>query len=117
MDFSKYTIKSQEAVQNAQQLAMENQNQQIETGHLLKAIFNVDENVTPYILKKLTVNFNIVEQALDRIIASYPKVSGGQEYLSRNANMALQKAQTSMKDFGDEFVSIEHLLIGLLTII
>jgi ATP-dependent Clp protease ATP-binding subunit ClpB len=114
MDFSKYTIKSQEAVQQAQQLAMENQNQQIETGHLLKGIFNVDENVTPYILKKLTVNFNIVEQALDRIIASYPKVSGGQEYLSRNANMALQKAQTSMKDFGDEFVSIEHLLIGLL---
>jgi ATP-dependent Clp protease ATP-binding subunit ClpB len=114
MDFSKYTIKSQEAVQQAQQLAMENQNQQIETGHLLKAIFNVDENVTPYILKKLTVNFNIVEQALDRIVASYPKVSGGQEYLSRNANMALQKAQTSMKDFGDEFVSIEHLLIGLL---
>jgi ATP-dependent Clp protease ATP-binding subunit ClpB len=114
MDFSKYTIKSQEAVQQAQQLAMENQNQQIETGHLLKAIFNVDENVTPYILKKLTVNFNIVEQALDRIVASYPKVSGGQEYLSSNANMSLQKAQTSMKDFGDEFVSIEHLLIGLL---
>jgi ATP-dependent Clp protease ATP-binding subunit ClpB len=114
MDFSKYTIKSQEAVQQAQQLAMENQNQQIETGHLLKGIFNVDENVTPYILKKLTVNFNIVEQALDRIIASYPKVSGGQEYLSRNANIALQKAQASMKDFGDEFVSIEHLLIGLL---
>ncbi len=114
MDFSKYTIKSQEAVQQAQQLAMENQNQQIETGHLLKAIFNVDENVTPYILKKLTVNFNIVEQALDRIIASYPKVSGGQEYLSRNANIALQKAKASMKDFGDEFVSIEHLLIGLL---
>lgn len=116
MDFSKYTIKSQEAVQQAQQLAMENQNQQIETGHLLKAIFNVDENVTPYILKKLTVNFNIVEQALDRIVASYPKVSGSgaQEYLSRNSNIALQKAQTSMKDFGDEFVSIEHLLIGLL---
>ncbi len=114
MDFSKYTIKSQEAVQQAQQLAMENQNQQIETGHLLKGIFNVDENVTPYILKKLAVNFNIVEQALDRIVASYPKVSGGQEYLSRNANIALQKAQTSMKDFGDEFVSIEHLLIGLL---
>jgi ATP-dependent Clp protease ATP-binding subunit ClpB len=114
MDFSKYTIKSQEAVQQAQQLAMENQNQQIETGHLLKAIFNVDENVTPYILKKLAVNYNIVNQALDRIVASYPKVSGGQEYLSRNANIALQKAQTSMKDFGDEFVSIEHLLIGLL---
>lgn len=114
MDLNKFTIKSQEAVQQAQQLAMGNQNQQIETGHLLKGIFTVDENVTPYLLKKLSVNYNMVNQALDRIIASYPKVSGGQEYLSRNANIALQKAMTSMKDFGDEYVSIEHLIIGLL---
>lgn len=114
MDLNKFTIKSQEAVQQAQQLAMGNQNQQIETGHLLKGIFTVDENVTPYLLKKLSVNYNIVNQALDRIVASYPKVSGGQEYLSRNANIALQKAMASMKDFSDEFVSIEHLLIGLL---
>ena len=115
MDFQKFTIKSQEAVQQAQQLAMGNQNQQIETGHLLKGIFNVDENVTPYILKKLQVNYNIVNQALDRIISSYPKVSGGgQEYLSRNANITLQKAMNSMKEFGDEFVAVEHMLIGLL---
>jgi ATP-dependent Clp protease ATP-binding subunit ClpB len=115
MDFQKFTIKSQEAVQQAQQLAMGNQNQQIETGHLLKGIFNVDENVTPYILKKLQVNYNIVNQALDRIVSSYPKVTGGgQEYLSRNANIALQKAMNSMKEFGDEFVAVEHMLIGLL---
>ncbi|MBX7095853.1 MAG: ATP-dependent chaperone ClpB [Flavobacteriales bacterium] len=116
MDFSKFTIKSQEAVQQAQQLAMENQNQQIEVGHLLKGILNVDENVTPYILKKLNANTNVMSQALDRIISGYPKVSGGQEYLSRNANQALQKAFGFLKEFGDEFVSIEHLLLGILSV-
>lgn len=114
MDFNKFTIKSQEAVQKAQQLAMANQNQQIEAGHLLKGIFSVDENVSPYILKKMNVNYNLLNQALDKIISSYPKVSGGQEYLSRNANNALLKAQNYLKEFNDEFVSVEHLLLGIL---
>lgn len=116
MDFSKFTIKSQEAVQQAQQIAMENQHQQIELAHILKGIFNVDENVTPYILKKLNANTVILQQALDKIISSFPKVTGGQEYLSRNANAALQKAFGFLKEFGDEFVSIEHLLLGILSV-
>ncbi|MFN3917952.1 MAG: ATP-dependent chaperone ClpB [Flavobacteriales bacterium] len=114
MDFSKFTIKSQEVVQQAQQIAMANQNQSIETAHFLSAIFKVDENVTPYLLKKLNVNTNVVEQATERIITSYPKVIGATEHLGRNANAALQKAISYLKDFGDEFVAIEHLLLGLL---
>ncbi|HRJ35956.1 MAG TPA: Clp protease N-terminal domain-containing protein, partial [Flavobacteriales bacterium] len=116
MDFNKFTIKSQEAVQQAQNLAMEKQNQQIEAGHLLKGIFLVDENVTPYLLKKLNINTVNLEKALDRIIDGYPKVSGGQEYLSRNLNSIIQKAIGLLKTSGDEFVSIEHLLLAMLSV-
>lgn len=115
MDFNKFTLKSQEAVQQAQQIAMENQHQAIEVGHLLKGIFNVDENVTPYILKKLNVNIPVVVQALDKIISTYPKVTGGQQHLSSNASIALQKALSYLKEFADEFVSIEHLLLGIIS--
>ncbi len=114
MNFKNFTIKSQEAVQQAQQLAMENGQQAIETGHLLKAIFNVDENVSPYLFQKLGVNLSTVIQALDRIVASYPKVSGGDVYLSRSANSVLQKANSYLKSFGDEYVSLEHLLLAIL---
>lgn len=114
MNFKNFTIKSQEAVQQAQQLAMENGQQAIETGHLLKAIFNVDENVSPYLFQKLGVNLPNVIQALDRIVASYPKVSGGDAYLSRSANSVLQKANSYLKSFGDEYVSLEHLLLAIL---
>ncbi len=114
MNLNNFTIKSQEAVQQAQQIAIGSQNQSIETGHLLKGILEVDENVTPYILQKLGVNINIFKQALDKIVESYPKVSGGNQYLSQNANKALQKAASLIKEFKDEYVSIELLLLGLL---
>lgn len=114
MDFNKFTTKSQEAVQQAQQLAEANGNQSIETGHLLKGIFLVDQEVTPYLLGKLNVNAKILEAALDRILDTYPKVSGGQIYLSQACNRVLQSALSEMKNFGDEFVSIELLLIALL---
>lgn len=114
MNFDNYTIKSQEAIQKAQQIATASTHQSIETGHLLKAILEVDENVTPFILKKLGVNINIFKQALDKIIESYPKVSGGNQYLSQNGNNALNKATSYLKEFGDEYVTIEHLLLGLL---
>ncbi len=114
MNFKNFTIKSQEAVQQAQQLAMENGQQAIETGHLLKAIFNVDENVSPYLFQKIGVNLSNVIQALDRIVSSYPKVSGGDAYLSRSANSVLQKANSYLKSFGDEYVSLEHLLLAIL---
>src|SRR5574337_1014267 len=114
MNLNNFTIKSQEAVQEAQNLATANNNQAVETGHILKGILNVDENVTPYLFKKLNVNTAIVSKTLDKIIEGYPKVSGGNIYLSGAANAALTKANSLLKEFGDEYVSIEHLLLGLL---
>jgi len=115
MNLEKFTIKSQEAVQRAQQIAMENQHQAIEPGHLMKGILEVDESVTPYVFKKLGINFDVVKQAIDRVVLSYPKVSGGgQQYLSRSASEALQRASTYLKEFGDEYVALEHLLLGIL---
>ena len=114
MDINKFTIKSQEAIQQAQQLAETNGNQSIETGHLLKGIFLVDQEITPFLLNKLLVNQKILEAALERIIDSYPKVSGGQVYLSPVCNRVLNFAISELKNFGDEFVSIELLLFSLL---
>ena len=114
MNLNNFTIKSQEALQQAQQIALGNENQVMEPAHLLKGILEVDENVAPFILKKLNVNLDIFKQALDKIIESFPKVSGGESYLSGNGNRALQKATSKLKEFGDEYVSIEHLLLGIL---
>lgn len=115
MDFSKFTIKSQEAVQQAQFLASSNSHQAIETGHLLKALLTVDEHVAPFILKKLNVHLVTLQTRIDDIISRYPKVSGGNVYLSNDANKALQKAMSiATKEFKDEFVSIEHILLGIL---
>ncbi len=115
MNLNNFTTKSQESVQQAQQIAMTDGHQSIENGHILKGILNVDENVTPFLLKKLNVNIASFTKALDRIVQSYAKVSGGEQYLSQNANKALTKASTYLKEFGDEFVSIEHLLLGILS--
>jgi ATP-dependent Clp protease ATP-binding subunit ClpB len=115
MNLNNYTIKSQEAVQQAIQLATINGQQAIETAHILKGILEVDENVIPFILKKLNVNTTNFSKALDKIIESFPKVSGGQPYLSNNANQAVAKASVYLKEFGDEYVSIEHLLLALLS--
>tara|TARA_B100001109_G_scaffold255872_1_gene261904 strand:+ start:11047 stop:13671 length:2625 start_codon:yes stop_codon:yes gene_type:complete len=114
MNFKNYTIKSQEAVQQAQQLAMSKQHQAIENGHLLQAILEVDENATPFLLKKMGVNVDILKQALERIVNAYPTVSGGDQYLSKKASESLNKANDYLKKFKDEYVSIEHLLLGLL---
>jgi ATP-dependent Clp protease ATP-binding subunit ClpB len=115
MDLNKLTIKAQEAVQSAQQLAFSNQSQSIEIAHLLKGILNTDKDVAPYLLKKNNVNLNIVTSALDKIISSFPKVTGGgQEYLSRNGNQALQYAFDEAQKLKDEFITIEHILLGVL---
>jgi ATP-dependent Clp protease ATP-binding subunit ClpB len=115
MNLNNFTIKSQEAVQQALQLATVNGNQAIENGHLLKGILEVDENVTPFILKKLNVNTTMFLKALDRIVESYPKVSGAQPYLSNAANQVISKASSYLKEWNDEYVSIEHLLWGMLS--
>ena len=114
MNLKNFTIKSQESVQKAQQIAMENEHQSIELGHLLQGILSIDENVSPFVFKKLGVNFKAVQMALDSIVKSYPKVSGGQQYLSRSSSEALQNANTFLKEFGDEYVALEHLLLGIL---
>jgi ATP-dependent Clp protease ATP-binding subunit ClpB len=116
MNFNNFTIKSQEAVQKATEIAAAKQHQAIETSHLLKGMLMVDENVVPYLLKKLNVNLGIFTKTLDHIIDSYPKVSGGEQYLSGDANKALQKATALAQEFKDEFVSIEHLLLGILSV-
>ncbi len=115
MNLNNFTIKSQEAVQQAVQLATVNGQQAIENGHILKGILDTDENVTPFILKKLNVNTQMFEKALDKIVEGYPKVSGSQPYLSNHANQAIAKASTYLKEFGDEYVSIEHLLMAILS--
>ncbi len=114
MNFNNFTIKSQEAIQKAQQIATEKQNQAIDSVHILKGIIDVDENVVPYLLKKLDVNVQILTKAIDKVIESLPKVSGGEQYLSPDANTALQKAASFLKEFNDQFVSIEHILLGIL---
>ncbi len=113
MNLNNYTIKSQEAIQQAQQLAQSLGHQQIENEHILKAIFEVDENVTPFILKKLNVNLELFNQILDKQLESFSKVSGGDIMLSKEAGKALNEASIIAKKMNDEYVSIEHLLLAI----
>ncbi|WP_207427473.1 ATP-dependent chaperone ClpB [Pedobacter sp. SYSU D00535] len=114
MNLNNFTIKAQEAIQKASDIAVGNQQQAIENAHLLKGLLLVDENVVNYLLKKLNVNVNRLNTVLDAEIQSYPKVSGSNIYLSSSANAALVKAQGYLKEFKDEFVSVEHILLGIL---
>jgi ATP-dependent Clp protease ATP-binding subunit ClpB len=116
MDFKQYTIKSQEAIQKAAELATGSGTPAIETAHLLKGIFVEDENVTDFLFKKLGTNKQLIDQKLDQELAKLPKVSGGnqQPYLSNAANQVLTKAKDYLKTFGDEYVAIEHLLLAIL---
>ena len=113
MNINNFTIKSQEAIQKAQLLAQVQGQQQIENEHIFKAIFEVDENVAPYLLKKLDVNVDLFKQILDKIIESFPKVSGGEIRLSREANSTLNEAEIIAKKGNDEYVSIEHLILAI----
>ena len=113
MDFQKFTIKAQEVLQQAQEIAEKNGNQAIETGHLLKAILLQDKDVTPYLFGKLAVKQPILEMALDRILETYSKVEGGQVYLSQNANRVLNNALNELSKFGDDYVSIELIVYAL----
>jgi ATP-dependent Clp protease ATP-binding subunit ClpB len=113
MNINKFTTKSQEAIQLSQQLAQRYGQQQIENEHIFKAIFEVDENVAPFILKKLNVNVPLFLQVLDSTIQSFPKVSGGDILLSRDANKALNEAEIIAQKMNDEYVSIEHLILAI----
>lgn len=113
MDFNQLTIKAQEVVQQAVQIAGSNNQQAVETGHLLKALSMKAESIMSFIFKKLDVNVHAITPALDRIIQTYPKVSGGEPYLSSNANKVIQEASNQLTTFGDQYISVEHILIGI----
>ncbi len=113
MNLNKLTIKSQEAIANAQMIAMNNQQTQIDNLHILKSMLEIDENVIPFLLKKQGVTPPVILQVVDRQIKSIPKVQGGDVYLSGTAQSALQKAILYCNEMGDEFVSLEHLFYGI----
>ncbi|WP_295982688.1 ATP-dependent chaperone ClpB [uncultured Algibacter sp.] len=113
MNLNNYTTKSQEAIQQAQQIAQGFGHQQIENEHLFKGILEVDENVLPFLLKKLNVNINMLQQALDKQLESFSKVTGGELMLSREAGKTLNEASIIAKNMKDDFVSIEHLILAV----
>ena len=113
MNFNNFTIKSQEALQQAQQIAQGYGHQQIENEHLFKAISEIDQNALPFLLKKLEVNTSLIHQVLDKELERFSKVSGGETLLSREAGKTLNEASIIAKKMKDEFVSIEHLLLAI----
>ena len=116
MNFNNFTIKSQEAVQQAVNLVQSLGQQAIEPEHLLAGVLKVGENVTNFLFQKLGMNGQQISTVLERQIASLPKVSGGEPYLSRDANEVLQKAVTCSKELGDEYVSLEAIILALLNV-
>ena len=116
MNFDNFTIKSQEAVQEAVNLVQRKGQQQIEPEHLLAGVLKVSEHVTNFIFQKLGMRAQSIEAVLDRQIASLPQVSGGEPYLSRTSNEVLQKANHYASESGDQFVSVESIILALLTV-
>jgi ATP-dependent Clp protease ATP-binding subunit ClpB len=114
MNFEKFTIKSQEALQKSAEIAMSLQNQAIEPGHILKAILETDENIPNYIFKKLNVNETILNNKLQEVLHGYPRIHGQQPYLSSASNAVLQHAEKELREFKDEYIAIEHLVLALL---
>ena len=113
MNLNNFTIKSQEAIQQAQQLAQEMGHQQIENEHIFKGLMTVDENVAPFLLKKLNINVSLFQQVLDKTLQSFPKVSGGDIMLSREASRTMTEASSIAKKMEDEYVSVEHLILAI----
>ena len=113
MSLNNLTIKSQEALQQAQQIAQSFGQQQLENEHIFKAILEVDATVTPFILKKVNVNVDLFQKVLDNTIHSFPKVSGGDIMFSRDASSTLNEASILAKKMNDDFVSIEHIILAI----
>ncbi|UBB89375.1 ATP-dependent chaperone ClpB [Candidatus Kaistella beijingensis] len=116
MNLNQFTVKSQEAIQKAQQIAMEFGNQSIEPQHLLEGIFQSDENISKFLLKKSEVDETLVRDRNRESIENLPKVEGGNIYLSQSANKVLLEAPNIAKKMGDEYVTIEHLWLALLEV-
>ena len=115
MNLNNFTIKSQEAVQQSVQLVSQRGQQVIEAAHILKAVIMTGESVVNFLFQKLGVSVQNLQMVLDRQLDSYPKVSGGEPYLSSEANAVLQKAIEYSGKMGDQYVSLEHILLALLT--
>lgn len=116
MNFNNFTIKSQEAVQGAINLVQRYGQQQIEPAHIMSAVMDVGENVINFIFQKLGMNKQNISAQIEREIASYPKVSGGEPYLSRSSNDVFMKATEYMTEMKDEYVTLEHIILALLTV-
>ena len=114
MNFDNFTIKAQEAVQQAVNRAQSGGQQAVTAVHLLAGILQVGENVTQFLFGKMGVNSNALQQVVDRELQSQPRVSGGEPYLDRDANEALTKATDIAKKEGDQFVGLEPLLLASL---
>jgi ATP-dependent Clp protease ATP-binding subunit ClpB len=113
MNSNKFTIKTQEALQQAQRIAQQLGHQQIEIAHLFSGILAVDENVTPFLLKKLNVNLVLFKKILESTLQSFPKVSGGDILFSRETSTTLNEAENIAQKMNDEFVAIEHLILAI----
>jgi ATP-dependent Clp protease ATP-binding subunit ClpB len=116
MNLNQYTTKSQEAIQKAQQIAMEFGNQSIEPQHLLEGILQVDENISAFLMKKSEADLSLIREKNRENLENLPKVQGGNIYLSQSANKVLLDAPNVAKKMGDEFVTIEHLWLSLLDV-
>ncbi len=114
MNLNNFTIKSQEAIQKGFQIAEAKNHQSVETAHILKGVLFSAENITGFLFKKLGVNPVVLSQTLDSQIESLPKVTGGEQYLSSSANRVLQKSIGISQEMGDQFVSVEHILLAML---
>lgn len=116
MDFNNFTVKSQEAIQKAVEMVKSGGQQSIEPAHILKGVINAGENIFNFLFQKVGVNTQYVENQLQKQIDTFPKVAGGEPYLSRESNAVLQKAQDIAKKMGDQFVSIEHIILALVVV-
>lgn len=116
MNFQNFTIKSQEVVQKAVQIAQSNQNQVLEPVHLLKAVMSDDDSVVKFVFQKLDVAATMIERSLDEQLSRLPKVSGGEPYLSSDSNKVLEKANAFATENGDQYVTVEAILVGLLSV-
>jgi len=115
MTYDIFTIKAQDAIVKAQSIAAGNEQQEVDTPHLLKGIIETDEDLSKFLFQKLGVNFSLLKSQLDQEIRNYPKVQGtDKQYLSDNANKALATAKKLLKEFKDEYISLELMLLAIL---
>ena len=115
MTYENFTTKAQEAIIQAQKIAKEMDQQQVDTPHLIAGIMTVDESVADFIFNKVGVNTDAVRREIKETLRGYPKVEGStKQYLSNDANRALSRAKKMLKDFGDQYISIELMLLGII---